>query len=155
MGNSASLIGPRRRAVSGGQRVTSDNRERAGWLVNWGHGVWEGVERGEGAQGGSCTVHWCRGMLHRILFGFCFWQDMLPSKAGLGVHREVSGSAQSWNPEAGVLGTSLEGPKSDSVIYVQYVLSVYKNLLGGTQDFFHFHFSHKNEIPLKGERNGI
>ena len=39
---------PRPWAVSGGQRVTSDNRERAGWLVNRGHGVWKGGQRGAG-----------------------------------------------------------------------------------------------------------
>ncbi|KAF6724088.1 hypothetical protein FQA47_003538 [Oryzias melastigma] len=38
----ASLIGP---SCAPYQAVTSDNRERVGWLVNWGHGVLEGVQR--------------------------------------------------------------------------------------------------------------
>lgn len=74
---------PRPWAASGGQRVTSDNRERAGWLVNWGHGVWDGG-RG-GAWCGRCTVHWCMGMLHRTLGVLVLGRGMLPStEAGLG-----------------------------------------------------------------------
>lgn len=41
-GSSASLIGPSRTPY---QAVRSDNREHVGWLVNWGHGVLEGVQR--------------------------------------------------------------------------------------------------------------
>lgn len=91
---------PRPWAVSGGQWVTSDNRERAGWLVNRGHRGLGGGPKGSGARCGCCTVHWCRGMLDRIsVFLFLVLQGMLPTtKAGLGVHREVSSSVQSWRP---------------------------------------------------------
>lgn len=56
VGNSASLIGPAR------EPYQEDNRERAGWLVNQGHGVCGGGR----ARCGRCTVHWCRGMFGRI-----------------------------------------------------------------------------------------
>jgi len=62
---------PRLRAVSRGQWVTSDNRERVVWLVNWGHGGLGGGPERSGTRCGGCTVHWCRGMLGRI-FVFLF-----------------------------------------------------------------------------------
>lgn len=81
---------PRPQAISRGQRVTSDNRERAGWLVNQGHGV------GGGGQCGPCTVHWCRGMFDRTsVFLFSVLEGMLPTTKA-----ELGGSSRGERPGA-------------------------------------------------------
>lgn len=92
---------PRPWAVSGGQRVTSDNRERAGWLVNRGHGgLGGGGQRGAG-HGVVAAQFTGAGVCSTEFLCFCFWYCRAcspPPKLDLGVHREVSCSVQSWRP---------------------------------------------------------
>lgn len=100
MGNSASLIVPAREQYQEDSGVTSDNRERAGWLVNQGHGVWEGGQRGAG-HGVVAAQFTGAGVCSTEVLCFCFWycRACSPSpKLDLGVHREVSCSVQSWRP---------------------------------------------------------
>lgn len=105
-------------AVSGGQRVTSDNRERAGWLVNRGHGVWEGGQRGAG-HGVVAAQFTGAGVCSTEFRCFCFWYCRAcspPPMLDWGVHREVSHSLQSWRPLQ--CPTGGKGPDAFSLLLV-------------------------------------